>query len=176
MKRLAIATFALGLALTLTAQKAEAQSLTFGLGGGITIPTGTFSDAAKTGWHGLANIGYGLPSGIGIRGDFFYGQDNFKGGGGKFKLAGGLGNITYSFGGATGVTPYVIGSLGMFNLKTDVAGAGSSTKVTYGGGLGLKLKAGPTAHLFAEGRYLSISTSGSHANFIPLTVGVNFGI
>ncbi len=142
--------------LALTATAAQAQSVTIGIGGGATIPTGDFKTAAKTGWHGLANIGYNLPSGLGFRGDFYYGQNNWKGGlSGKAKLTGGLANVTYEFQNAGGVKPYVIGS------------AGSA---------GVKFKAGAKANVFLEGRYLSVQSSGSSTNFIPVSLGVSFAL
>lgn len=168
--------------LALTATAAQAQSVTIGIGGGATIPTGDFKTAAKTGWHGLANIGYNLPSGLGFRGDFYYGQNNWKGGlSGKAKLTGGLANVTYEFQNAGGVKPYVIGSAGMFNTKGSASGggfsvSGSETKFTFGGGAGVKFKAGAKANVFLEGRYLSVQSSGSSTNFIPVSLGVSFAL
>ncbi|HTS87447.1 MAG TPA: hypothetical protein VMG41_03060 [Gemmatimonadales bacterium] len=171
MKRLLSVVSALALASVLGTSQASAQSLSLGVGGGVTIPTGNFSDAAKTGWHALANLGVDLQGGFGIRADAFYGQNTFKAGSGKFKLAGGLGNITYSLSHTPGVTPYLIGSAGLFNVKTDVTGSASSTKFTIGGGAGLKLSS-----FFVEGRFLSIQTSGGSSSFIPITAGFHFGI
>jgi hypothetical protein len=169
-------------ALALTATAAQAQSVTIGIGGGATIPTGDFKTAAKTGWHGLANIGYSLPSGLGFRGDFFYGQSSWKAGvSGKAKLTGGLANVFYEFQNAGGVKPYVIGSAGMFNTKGSASSggftiSGSETKFTFGGGAGVKFKAGAKANVFLEGRYLSVQSSGTKTNFIPVTLGVSFAV
>lgn len=178
MKRIVSVALVAGAALALSAATAQAQ-VNIGVGGGIAIPTGDFGDAAKTGWHGLANVGYDLPSGLGIRGDFYYGQHKFEGGAdAKWKLAGGLGNVYYSFQTPGAVKPYIIGSVGFFNLKADAGAAGSAdeTKVSFGGGAGIKFKAGSDASIFVEGRYLTINTSGSNANFIPVSVGVSFGL
>ena len=180
MKRIISVVLAAGAALAIGASVAQAQ-VNVGVGGGVSIPLGDFGDAAKTGWHGLAIVGYDLPSGLGVRGDFYYGQNNAKGVpsgvSAKWKLAGGLGNVLYSFSAGT-VHPYVLGSIGFFNLKADAGSAGSNseTKVAFGGGAGLKFKAGSDANIFVEGRYLTINTSGSNANFIPITVGVSFGL
>jgi opacity protein-like surface antigen len=67
------------------------------------------------------------------------------------------------------------------DLKGTVSGGGvsasaSETKVTFGGGAGVKFRAGSRASVFIEGRYLTINTSGSNANFIPITLGVSFGL
>jgi hypothetical protein len=176
MKRSVSAAVLFGVALTIGTGQARAQSVNFGVGGGLTIPIGDFGDVAKTGWHGLGIIGYQLQSGLGLRGDFYYGQNNSDPSGAKFKLAGGLANVSYSFSGKSSITPYVIGSIGYFNFKADGGGASSSeSKVAFGGGGGIKFKAGSDSHFFVESRYLTINTSGSNANFIPITVGITFG-
>ncbi len=173
MKRMISVAIATGAALVLGTTAASAQSLTFGAGGGVTIPTGDFKTAAKTGWHGIGFIGYDLSSGLGLRAEGFYGQNKVKGGGSQnWKLAGGLGSLSYAFQTSGSVKPYIIGSAGVFNPK--VAGF-SETKFTFGGGAGIKLKAGSDANVFLEGRYLSVNTSGSNLNFIPITLGVSFG-
>ncbi len=182
MKRPIAKVFSAVAVLVLSATAAQAQSVTIGIGGGLTIPTGDFKTAAKTGWHGLANIGYGLSSGLGFRGDFYYGESKFKSGvSGKAKLAGGLANVTYEFQNAGGVKPYVIGSAGVFNVKGTASSGGvtasaSETKFTFGGGAGIKVKAGAKANVFLEGRYLSAQTSGGSTNFIPVTLGVSFAL
>lgn len=176
MTRIVSVALAAAAALALSTTAAQAQ-VAIGVGGGLTIPVGDFSDAAKTGWHGLANVGYELPSGLGVRGDFYYGQNKLKGGGDfKAKLAGGLGNVSYSFQSAGAVKPYVLGSVGFFNAKSDAPGSDSETKIAFGGGAGIKFKAGSDASIFAEGRYLTINTSDSNTNIIPITVGVSFGL
>jgi opacity protein-like surface antigen len=175
MKRTILAASLVGLLLTLGSERLQAQSVSFGIGGGLTIPTGTFGDFAKTGWHGLGHIGYGLPSGLGLRGDFLYGQNKFDVGSGKFKLAGGLGNVLYEFQSPGGVKPYLIAGAGFFNAKADVTGGTSETKFAFGGGGGVKLKVGADANFFVEGRYVSVQTSGDNLNFIPLTAGISFG-
>jgi opacity protein-like surface antigen len=176
MKRIVSVVFAAGAALAISAGAAQAQ-INVGVGGGVTIPTSDFGDVGKTGWHGIAHVGYGLPSGVGIRGEFFYGENKFDPSGGKFKLAGGLGSLSYEFG-VTNIKPYIIGSAGVMQFKADpdAGGAASETKFTFGGGAGVKFKAGSDASVFVEGRYLSINTSGNNANFIPVTVGVSFGL
>jgi hypothetical protein len=182
MKRIVSVVVAAGAALVLSAASAQAQ-VSFGVGGGLTLPLGDFGDVAKTGWHGLANVGYDLPSGLGLRGDFYYGQNNVDATGvdGKFKLAGGFGNVLYNFKTPGTVHPYVMGSVGFMNAKADLKSGGvsasdSETKIAFGGGGGIKFKVGSDANLFVEGRYITVNTSGSNTNFIPITVGVSFGM
>ena len=175
MKRIVSVALAAGVALAVTTAAAQAQ-ISIGVGGGIAIPTGTLKDGVKTGWNALANVGYDLPSGLGVRGDFYYAQHKFKVGSDKFKFAGGLGNLLYNFKSPGTVHPYILGSVGFMNAKADVPGGASETKIAFGGGAGIKFKIGSDANLFAEGRYITVNTSGDNANFIPITVGVSFGL
>lgn len=178
MKRLSTALVAAGAALVLGATPAQAQSgLSFGAGGGLTLPLGDFGDVAKLGWHGLATVGYSPASGqIGFRGDFFYGQNSIDedavGVGGKFKIAAGIGSIVYSFQSGGSLRPYVLGSIGYFNSKgePDTGPSSSSNDVGFGGGIGANFKAGSDANLFVEGRYLNVDGDG----FIPVTIGLRF--
>jgi Outer membrane protein beta-barrel domain len=184
MNRVVSAILAVGVLAGVSAAPAACQGgLSLGVGGGVTLPLGDFKDAAKTGWHGLANLGWEGASGIGLRGDFYYGENSVKDpASGKFKLAGGLGNVTYSFSaGKSSIRPYVIGGAGFFNGKADVKAGGvsfstSSTKFAWAAGGGVKFKAGSDSDIFLEGRYVSVSTSGGKTNFIPVTLGVRFGI
>ena len=48
----------IGLALLANASPAKAQGVEFSLGGGISNPLGTFNDATKLGWNGLAGLSF----------------------------------------------------------------------------------------------------------------------
>lgn len=182
MKRTLAAVLALGGLLALGAVRAEAQSgLNFGLGGGVSLPTGDFADFSKSlGWQGTAIVGYQPAGSLGARADFLYGQTKFDrdeaGLDGKTTLAGGLASLVYSIPSAGAVKPYLIGGAGVYNVKIDPDGLPSDdeTKFAAGGGLGIKFKAGSDANFFVEGRFINVFTSGSDANFIPVTVGVTF--
>ncbi len=176
MKRVVLSMFAVALAAQVSTSSLQAQ-VSVGVGGGLTVPLGDFGDAAKLGWHGLAHLGYGLPSGLGFRGEFFYGQNKVDANvDAKFKLAGGMGSVTYDFQTSGGLKPYILGGVGYFQVKAEGGGGSvSESKVAFGGGAGLKFKAGSDANIFVESRYLSVSTSGSSTTFVPLTVGVSFG-
>ena len=152
---------------------------TFGVGGGVTIPTGDFGDGFKTGWHGLVNVGFRFPIAIGLRIDGYYGENNLDDGGvvdGKAKLLGGLAGATYEFRMATGrVTPYVIGNVGYFNQKFDSdLGDSDESDFAVGGGGGINFGLG-SINAFVEGRYLTILSEGPNTDFVPITVGVRFG-
>ncbi len=179
MKRIATLVFAAGAALTINATAAQAQGVYFGAGAGLTIPTGDLADAVKTGWNAVANVGYEMASGLGIRGDFYYGQHSYDADSDfKLKLAGGYGNVTYTFKSAASIKPYIIGTIGATNSKTTGPSftGDSSTDLTYGGGAGIKFKAGSDANFYVEGRYLIVNSDGDNGKFIPISAGIRFGI
>jgi opacity protein-like surface antigen len=178
MKRLSTALVAIAATLVLSTTAAQAQSFSVGVGGGATLPMGDFNDGAKLGWHGMANVGYGLPSGLGFRGEFFYGQNTLDGVDGKTKLAGGMASLTYDIQSAGGIKPYVLGGVGYHKVTVDVTGLGSGddSAISFGGGAGLKFKAGSDANFFVEARYINISTEGGSTSYIPVSAGISFGL
>src|SRR4051812_18813871 len=76
----------------------HAQGAEFSLGGGIANPLGTFNDAAKLGWMGMAGISF-VPTGspVGIQIDGQYHQYPFDVGGGHERFLIGTGNLVYKF-------------------------------------------------------------------------------
>ncbi|HKV70220.1 MAG TPA: outer membrane beta-barrel protein [Gemmatimonadales bacterium] len=163
-----------GLALVLGAGSLGAQTR-ISLGGGLLMPMGTYSDNDKMGFIGQAGVGFPVgPVGIRVEGD--YGQTSHKNGvGGNTKVIGGMASVVYHFKTPAGVKPYVLGGLGMYNVKVDVTGFGSAseTKIAFGGGAGLELKM-TGASLYLEARYMNVTTTGGSTAFIPITVGVRF--
>src|SRR5438105_7821412 len=85
----------LGLGLSATAASAQTP-VQFGLGAGVSIPTGTTSNGLKTGWHGLALVQFKPASSpAGFRIDGSYNQLGFDGGGGKDEVIAGTANAVY---------------------------------------------------------------------------------
>ena len=168
----------LGLALVVTALGAAsngaAQSATFGLGGGLTVPLSDYKDVDNAGWHVFGKVDIGIPmSPVGVRVDGMYAQTSHKSPAtGNTKLAGGTADLVYGIPTAVpGLKPYLVGGVGMFNYNP---GAGSETKFAWGGGLGTTVGVGPI-HGFAEVRYISFQLSGASLKFAPLTGGLSFG-
>jgi len=175
MKRGLTVLVAAGMLLGAQALSAQAK---LGIGGGLTMPTGDYKDADNSGFHGTANVEF--PAGpVAIRVEGLYSQTNHKNGfDGNTKIIGGGGAVVYHFKVPGMVTPYVLGSVGMYNAKITVPSVGfdsSETKFGFGVGGGVNL-ALSTVAVFAEIRYLSVATSGSSTAFIPITVGVRFGL
>ena len=175
-----------GLAVILSAQAAQAQGLSFGVGGGIVVPTGDLADGTSTGWSGTAQLRVKPPvSPLGFQVDAFYtrfGLDN--GVDGHSRMIGGTADAVFAFPGAAVARPYLLGGVGVYNGKTTITGLGSSdatTKFGVNAGAGLDFGLGK-AQLFAEARFHAILKGVTDATtldektayMIPLTVGLRF--
>ena len=177
--KLVIAVAAVSVASVATA---AAQGAHFGVGGGLTSPMSDYKTFDKTGWHGLVRVDLSIPlSPVGIRVDGMYSQTSHKttySSDGNTKLIGGLASIVWKIPvPAPMVKPYVLAGGGFFNRKItapSLAVDTSESKFAYAFGAGVNVGAG-ALHLFVEGRYVSMATSGTSTKFLPVTVGVMFG-
>ena len=187
MRGLRSALLGAALMATVGAAPALAQTAKFSVGGGLTLPLGDFGDAASTGWHGLAAVGFqpaNLP--VGFQLDGMYQRfgvegapDNFDG---HTQVIQGTANVVYTFTTAEASTfhPYLIGGVGIYNAKptgddfTAIVGDESSTDFGVNAGAGFDFMAGSVG-LFVEGRFHNVFSDGSDATFIPISVGVRFG-
>jgi hypothetical protein len=186
MKGLTKVIAALALGTLLSASALRAQGGEFSLGGGIGIPTGSFDNAVKVGWHGLAAFSFvpnNAPVGIQIDGQFhqfkFDNQTSLK-----ERMLFGTANVVFKFktSDESSFRPYLIGGGGVYNLKetgsadpgTVLSTKGSRTKFGINGGLGFDIKAGG-AGLFIEDRFHHVFDSGGSTNFMPITIGIRFG-
>ena len=164
----------------LGARAASAQTpIQFGLGAGLSIPTGTTGDGLKTGWHATGLVRFSPASSpVGFQIDASYRQLGFDGGGGKDQIIDGTANAVYSFAVAkeTQFRPYLIGGVGMYNVKAkpDVGSSLSDTKFGINAGAGFNF-ASSGVGFFVEARFHDIFVEGSDFHFIPITAGVRFG-
>ncbi|HEX6048775.1 MAG TPA: hypothetical protein VFZ21_05895 [Gemmatimonadaceae bacterium] len=181
---------------------ASERPVSIAIGGGASVPIGSYKDALKAGWNGqgslIFNLG-GLP--LALRADLNYNQFTFKedltfspGGGGTFtptddvtqQILGGLANITIPF--AMGpITPYVTAGLAGFNIKTKLGNAApgvddeSETKFAVNGGAGLSLRI-LGASAFIEAKLNNVYTDDKFISnkelkalqFVPVTFGFVF--
>jgi hypothetical protein len=176
---------ALALSTVLGASTLLAQGAEFSLGGGIANPLGTFNDATKLGWMGLAAVSF-VPTGspVGIQIDGQYHQFPIDIGPGHDRFLIGTGNLVYKIKTSeeSQFRPYLIAGGGVYNFKrtgsTTVGGAidteGSTTKFGVNAGAGFDFKAGSVG-LFVEGRFHNVFRTGSDLTFIPITLGIRFG-
>ena len=180
MKRVALSLVAL-IAIA-GAGSLSAQGVRLGIGGGLVLPTGDYKTVDKMGWLVGADATYwlmGAPVGIRVEGQ--YSQTSHKNGvDGNSKIIGGLGDLVYAFGQTNDqIRPYILGGVGIFNVKVTVPSASfdsSETKVGFGGGAGVAFKLGTGGtRFFVEGKFMTVSTSGSSTTFLPVRAGFRFG-
>jgi hypothetical protein len=177
MKRVPLGILALALGLVaapgLGAQAQPTEGIRFGVGGGLTMPIGTYGDFDKAGWHVMGVLQFPIgQSPLHGRVDAMYGQTSHDVGSGNTTLTGATADLLYHLGNrASSVRPYVLGGLGFYNI--DAFGA-SESKFAFGAGGGILFSIG-TMHAFLEGRYMSVQTSNNSLNFLPITLGLLFG-
>ncbi|HET9708553.1 MAG TPA: outer membrane beta-barrel protein [Gemmatimonadales bacterium] len=181
MKRVALTVVAL--VSIAGAGSLSAQGVRFGIGGGLVMPTGDYKTADKMGFLVGADATYWLMGApVGIRVDAQYSQTSHKNGvDGNSKIIGGMGEVVYAFGtNKAQVRPYILGGIGIFNVKVTSPSFGvdtSVTKVGFGGGAGVAFKMGAGGtRFFVEGKFVSVSTGGgSNTTFLPIRAGFRFG-
>jgi len=176
------------------------------IGAGLSFPESPteFSDYYKMGFNVGGGVGFALSPTFAIVGDFSY--HNFSFDDSNFLSSFGLNNLGINIsGGATSVytitgnlkvslnqgpgvvVPYLIGGVGYVNLSTsDVMVSGNGSAVSVPGnsesdfyaqvGAGVDFLVAPTTGIFVEGKYAIAFTSGSNTAFLPIRVGVIFGI
>lgn len=168
---------ALAAVLVLAPSVLVAQGIRYGVGAGLLMPLGDYGTADKMGWAVGADVTKWMPGGmLGVRIEGSYSQTSHDGASGNFKIIGGAADLVYAFGvTAAQMRPYVLGGLGYYNVKESVSGA-SESKVGFGVGAGVAFKMGAgSTRLFVEGKWTTVSTSGSSTSFIPIRVGLRFG-
>jgi len=164
-----------------------AQGVTFGVGGGLLMPMGDYNTEDKPGF--IAGAGVRIPIGtapVAVRIEGTYSQTSHdsaatgsSGFAGKTKMIGGMASLVYAIPTSGSVTPYVLGGVGVYNVKVTATVSGatgdtSATKIGFGGGAGLRFAMG-SASLFAEARYMTNKAFGATFSYIPIIVGVSFG-
>jgi opacity protein-like surface antigen len=175
-----------GLALlgAVSTATAEAQGVSFGVGGGLSMPAGSISteegsmdmsDIFKNGYHGQVSAQFnpGLPFALRVDG-MYHSMDMKQGVDVNMRTIAGVVNAILPVIPAGQVQPYVSAGAGMYNLKLSGYGESESeTKAGFNGGAGVRFNLTGVS-TFVEGRYHYISTSGDAVKLIPVTVGVMF--
>lgn len=151
----------------------QAQNPFIFVGGGLTIPTGDYADATKTGWMGTAGFGVPVAAGkasIGLEG--YYGSNSFDVGDGSIDLFGGAAWLAYRFREPGTVSPYLIGSAGA--LRADAPDpAEPETRFSWSAGVGIDVPVSGSVSLYIEGRYMRAG-GDLGIGFIPLFAGLSF--
>ncbi len=173
---------AIGMALVATAANAQsvvpaAKPVSFGIAGGMSMPTGTFGDGFKSGYNVSGLVQFQQPSWpVALRVEAQYQDFSAKGGvDASAKTIGGLANVIYAFPTKSTVRPYVTGGVGYFHLKMDAGelGSGSDNKFGFNGGAGLDFQLSGM-NTFIEANWQSVRAEGEALNQIPIRVGIRF--
>jgi len=181
----------LACAAPVRAQSPTDRTVSFGIGGGISMPAGSTRDVYEDGFDGQVYVRLDLGTmPLAFRGDFtfqsydlhpsqFAGKPGVTGGTGT--LVGALASTqVYLSRGA--VRPYVVAGLGGYTVRTEFDGGAlpSATDRHFGvnGGAGVLATMGVVV-LYAEGRLDNIYTGrafdqGDVLQLVPLTLGIVF--
>lgn len=108
----------------LSAQVMVTRPVRFGVMGGATVPVSDMKNVSSTGWHAGALVEAGVPLfPWGLRLDATWNQLGEKDTGlgtVKNRIINGTLDATYSFGGLSTTKFYLIGGLGVYNMKTEL--------------------------------------------------------
>ncbi|QJR36677.1 outer membrane beta-barrel protein [Gemmatimonas groenlandica] len=183
-RSLRLFTVALSLAVpALLSAQSAARPVSFGLSGGVSLPSGDLGDAADAGYV-IAGHVYYKPTTIQalrFRGDVSFDRwaikNTLAGADASTRNVGIVANALYDFAGngTSPVKPYLLAGLGLYNNKTSSAASsdgGGSTDIgiQVGGGMEYQLSGFAT---FVEAKYVN-TFSGSGVSWIPLSFGVRF--
>lgn len=170
-------------AVLLAATRAPGQGVGYGAGGGVLVPISDYHDIDKAGWVVGADLTYWLASAsIGIRLEGSYSQTSQRAGAccidHQTKIAGGMVDIVYEFGTTEApMRPYVLGGLGVYNLRFTATGfpASSDTRLGFGAGAGLAWRmGGGRTRLFVEGKITTFTVNHVQFASVPIRAGLRF--
>ena len=172
------------------AQAESGRGVSFGIGGGVSVPVRSAKDAFKNGFNGQAMIRLDLGSlPLALRGEFAYQSFDLRaealagtgGTHGTGTLLGGLGSAqVYLFPGH--VRPYLLAGVGAYSVKIEhdavATPSHSDTRLGVSGGAGLEFAFGSLS-LYAEGRFDHVFAKSGAARtdalqIVPLSCGVLF--
>lgn len=160
------------------------------IGGGVSLPNAPdgFKDGFKTGYHGMGGIEANAFTGFSLL--FLADYNRFSPDvedvdGGEVSLLAFTLNAKLGLGvPAAPMKPYLFGGIGLANIsqsdykdilpEVEVSTYASKTNACFNVGAGLEFKAGPSAAIFVQGRYMVITTEGDATTYLPITVGFRF--
>jgi opacity protein-like surface antigen len=163
--------------------------ITYGAGGGVSVPLGDAEDALNRGFAAQGFARFRLTdSHFAPRLDLAYQQfglnSDFVGTGGTASVVSGTVNLHLFLSGGT-IRPYLIGGIGAFWVKfeTDAtpllpASSESSTRFGLTGGGGLSFRINPRTSIYGEIRLDNILNDegpvDSDLQMVPFTFGITF--
>ena len=166
-------------ALSLVAAPSARAQVGVGVSAGLSMPTGNFGDAFKSGYSVNGLIGFAMPmSPIGFRGEVGYNSWDGKSSAGASGITAsslsGTANVVLQVPGMGVAKPYLIAGIGEHRVKLDDGTNNTSeTKMGWNVGGGLKFGLG-TLNTMIEARYVNVNTSGDSMHYVPVTFGIMF--
>jgi len=168
------------------------RPVSFGIGGGVSVPVSDASDAFDTGFNGQGFVRFNLPQfPIQPRVDFTFSKFDVKdvtlatpGASGTGQIFAGIANVQYSLMHSGFLRPYIVAGLGAYNTKTDISGipgvtGNSSTDFGINAGLGAVFKISSAVSGYVEGRIDNVYSSkgmiqADQVQVVPVTFGLVF--
>lgn len=180
----------LALASVAAAQMHEDLSnrmISFGIGGGVSVPVSDAKDAFKNGFNGQGFVRFNLPMlPIQPRVEFNFTKldvnDVKFSSTGTQQIMSGLATAQIYLMHSGPIRPYLLAGVGAYNLKTDLDNTAtpsppSDTRFGINGGGGLVLHFSSAISAYAEGRVDNVYTDKGFINTDQIqVVPVNFGI
>lgn len=160
------------------AAQATREPASFGLSGGLSLPTGDLKRELSTGYAiaGHLRSRQGTVTALRFRADVSFDRWAFQQDASvSYRSVAAIVNAHYSLSTQPNArnTPYLLGGLGVFNDKSSGADVSSDTNagMQVGGGMDLRFSGLAT---FVEVKYVSVFAEGRNLIRIPLTFGVRF--
>ncbi|MFN0149694.1 MAG: outer membrane beta-barrel protein [bacterium] len=174
------------------------RPVSFGIGGGVSVPTSDAGEAFKNGWNGQGFVRLNLRSlPFSPRADFTFQKFDFDdvviatpglpgpeliAGGGTGQLFAGIADVQYFLLNSGSIRPYIVAGVGAYNFKTesDSVNVESSSTTDFGvnGGAGIILRLGAIS-AYIEGRVDNVYTdagaiTADQIKVVPVTFGLVF--
>ncbi len=153
----------------------QARAVSFGIGGGASLPVSDLGEVFDTGWHGQASLAFNA-GGLGLRIDGMYHSLPESGHDHDLRVLAGVLNANFRLSPGATVQPYLSAGAGIYNLRLDEDDEEDSidtTRFGLNGGAGLRFRLTGLS-TFLEARYHHIFTEGGSSQLIPITVGIMF--
>ena len=163
------------------------RRVTFGIGGGVSVPVSDAKDAFKNGVNGQGFLGFNLGF-LRPRLDFTFSSFDFDDAKvatpGTGQIMAGLANLQMYLIQSGPIRPYIVAGVGAYNIKTETdatalleATESSDTKFGVNGGAGLVIRLGSAVSLYAEGRVDNVYTDKGFIDTDQIqVVPVSFGL
>ncbi|HSJ30661.1 MAG TPA: outer membrane beta-barrel protein [Longimicrobiales bacterium] len=176
MNRIVRSSFAIvAAALAFSAAETQAQ-VGFSIAGGPSFATGDFGDGLDMGYHAKVAAAFSLPMlPIGLEADAMWTRFNVSDIDDAHVqvLNGGI-NAVINLP-TPGITPYIIGGVGYYNTKIEVADQDAdSNDFGVNVGAGVRMGLVGLGGVFAEARLHNIFGEGDSVRFIPVSLGIRF--